>query len=729
MSASHDISLDSRERVRSEIKDLRRSTLDMFLLFLLAVPLLWMLHVTSKEYEVGPLDFAALIMILSSAIAFKLKRRHFTSACWVLFLSASVAESLIAAAYPGPMFQTFGVVIIIVANAILGAGQGLLAAMLSWGLPSATRHIMGTVSGLGTDIGFVLLLYLLTWAGSWLAGRPLRASVSWALEAWDDARQLLSETRARRAELYRTLRALEEATYRIERMNNELLLARHEAETARALKTRLATTLSHELRGPLNLILGFSQLMALYPERYGEPLPSVYYPDVDAIYRNSQHLASLVDDILDLSRIEAERLPLVKDHIDLEEDVVKKVIATVRLLVERKGLYLKEELAGELPSTFADPVRLRQVLSNLLINAIRFTERGGITVGTKWQDQRLIVSVQDTGQGIAKEDIPNLFKEFSQLLVAETREAAGTGLGLSISKQLVELHGGRTWVESEVGVGTTLHFSIPVSDGTPVANTIVQTRHTDPRVVPNRTCLVVHHDPTLVRLLGRYVEEYRMVGVTREQDVLTVTEELHPRAIITAPPFTDRIKHQFAETSYDVPIISLNMPGLTEQHNAKGVLSYMTKPVTTEMLAAAMRQINRGNETTILLVDDDPDFVRLLEGMLTLLPRPYNLFRAYDGRQALDTMKTVVPDVVFLDLVMPGLSGEETLEYMRRNERLRNVPVVIISAKDATDDGVAITAPLCVHFNRSLDLARGARLLGSLLDAVTPWYLPESETS
>ncbi len=162
------------------------------------------------------------------------------------------------------------------------------------------------------------------------------------------------------------VRALEEATYRIERMNNELIVARREAEEARALKARFVATVSHELRGPMNLILGFSRLMALSPKSYEQPLPRCYRADIHTIYRNCQHVLALVDDILDLSQIEAQRLPLVRDRVDLEDDVVRKAVGIVESLMERKGLTLRLELAGNLPWVLADQVRLRQALLNLL---------------------------------------------------------------------------------------------------------------------------------------------------------------------------------------------------------------------------------------------------------------------------------------------------------------------------------------------------------------------------
>ncbi len=725
MGVSSGSSSDPGVAVHAEVESLRRDMLPIFLAPLLVVPLLWMLHVTRANYEPmpGPLDVAVLVTIACTGLVFKWQHKHFAAACWVFAVAVTIAVNLILVAYPTPIVAAGGSLVAIVVSVLLGSRRGFLAAILVWGTIIATWYQVAHDPLTPGFAASLLVLYCIIWGANWLAGRPLRLSLEFALNESDRARVALEEVRKRRGELYRAFRALEEATYRIERMNNELLLARQEAEAARTVKARLVATVSHELRGPLNLILGFSQLMALHPERYEEPLPSTYYADIDVVYRNSQHLICLIDDILDLSRIEAERLPLVKDRIDLEEDVVKKVVEAVRPLAVRKGLHLKEDLAGNLPWILADPVRLRQALTNVLINAVRFTERGEITLRTECQEQELIVSVQDTGSGIAEKDLPKLFIEFNALSRTETREGAGTGLGLSISKQLIELHGGQIWAESMLGVGTTFHFSLPLPFAVTTAG-ICKTGPARPTAVSYNTCLVVHNDPNIVRMLGRYVETYRTIGVTKEQDVLKVTEEIHPRAVITTPAFSERIKREYAANAYEVPIISLNIPSLTEQQSARGVLSYLTKPVTTDMVMAIISQVDGGEEElTILLVDDDPDFVRLLEDMLTLLPHPFRILRAYSGRQALDIMQTTVPDLVFLDLMMPELSGEKTIEAMRSEPRLSDVPVIIVSAKDAIDDGIAITAPVLLHFDGPLDLAKGASLLRGLLDVVSPWYL------
>lgn len=722
MVAQERVTFGSQDDLKAEMEGLRHSLLPAFLIAVLATSWLWFAYTVISRQPLGLNGTAYVLLLLASCLAYGLRERYHTVACWALLLGMVLAKSLIAIAQPNSLVPAFGVLVVIAANALLGTGAALLVVLLAWLGVGVARY----ASGDGLEVaanGQALALYLLTAGASWLTARPLKTSVAWALNGWENAHRALLEARKRRGEMYRVVRALEEATYRLERTNNELIVAQHEAEVARALKARFAATVSHELRAPLNLILGFSRLMALSPESYGEPLPRAYRADIDAIYRNSQHLLALVDDILDLSQIEAQRLPLVKDRIDLEEDVVKKAVDIVQTLAERKGLYLRLELAGNLPWVLADQVRLRQALLNLLTNAIRFTERGGITVRTRQQDGMLVVSVQDTGKGIASEDIPKLFQEFHQLHPNETREGAGSGLGLSISKHLIELHGGQIWAESRQGVGTTFHFTIPLPEtDSPIAAT-VKTGDLHLALKPHDSCLIVHDDPGVMRLFARRLEGYRVVGTPNLQDAPRLIDELHPRAILTTPSLAEELTRQLSQAPFDVPIITCALPRIADQGQFQGVISYLVKPFAPEALAATMRQVEHDGETTVLLVDDDPDAVDLLERMLTLIPRPYNILKAYDGLQALQQMQRTVPDVAFVDLIMPGMDGGELIAKMRADERTREVPVVIVSAQSWIENSATLGTSLGVTSREPLSLSTGLQCLKALLDALSPRYL------
>ncbi|MDH4138282.1 MAG: ATP-binding protein, partial [Anaerolineae bacterium] len=254
-------------------------------------------------------------------------------------------------------------------------------------------------------------------------------------------------------------------------LNRELAAANEKLKEADRLKNEFVATISHELRTPLNSIIGFTKLIL---NEIDGPLNELQRVDLTAIYTSSQHLLSLVNDVLDFSKIAAGKMELHKEMLDFREIVVG-VMATTLALVGDKNIELLEEIEEGLPTVYADRVRIRQVILNLMSNAAKFTERGSITLRARriteeveLDGQRrtmpfILCSVTDTGIGIAERDIPIVFEEFRQLDGSTSRQAEGTGLGLPISKRLVEIHGGRLWVESKVGVGSTFSFTLPAS--------------------------------------------------------------------------------------------------------------------------------------------------------------------------------------------------------------------------------------------------------------------------
>jgi signal transduction histidine kinase len=254
-------------------------------------------------------------------------------------------------------------------------------------------------------------------------------------------------------------------------LNRELAAANEKLKEADSLKSEFVATISHELRTPLNSIIGFTKLIL---NEIDGPLNELQRTDLTAIYTSSQHLLSLVNDVLDFSKIAAGKMELHREMLDFSEIVVG-VMSTTLALVGDKDIELIEEVEDDLPTVYADRVRVRQVILNLMSNAVKFTEEGSITLGAKriaeevkLDSQRrtmpfILCSVTDTGIGIDEKDLPIVFEEFRQLDGSTSRQAEGTGLGMPISKRLVEMHGGRLWVESEAGVGSTFFFTLPAS--------------------------------------------------------------------------------------------------------------------------------------------------------------------------------------------------------------------------------------------------------------------------
>jgi PAS domain S-box-containing protein len=250
---------------------------------------------------------------------------------------------------------------------------------------------------------------------------------------------------------------LEQRTRDLAVTNTELEIRNREVEKANRMKSNFLATMSHELRTPLNSIIGFSDLLA---EQTVAPLTQKQEQFVGRIRENSRHLLALIDDILDLSKIEAGRLELKYETFQMSV-AADEVLSTLRPSAAAKRLDLGSEISPELTLN-ADRVRLKQVLYNLLSNAIKFTEQEGrVRLAARSEESLLCVSVIDTGIGIPREEQESIFEAFHQLPASSHGVREGTGLGLSITKLLVEQHGGRIWVESEPAKGSQFHFTLP----------------------------------------------------------------------------------------------------------------------------------------------------------------------------------------------------------------------------------------------------------------------------
>ena len=317
----------------------------------------------------------------------------------------------------------------------------------------------------------------------------------------------------------------------------------------------------------------------------------------------------------------------------------------------------------------------------------------------------------------------SLFREFTPLNLAASRAGSGSGLGLSISKHLVELHGGAIWAESSLGKGTTIHFSIPLPGTGPLLLT-ENTGEKFPLQEDVPLILVVHDDLTAIQLLARQMENYRVASLSNEQGLIAAVDTLHPNVIISTPLNARQIRVMLDSAALDIPLIACGLPQLGQEFE-RGVMGYFSKPVEHEMLASVMRQVEKDSGTTILIVDDDPDAVRLMERFLTSLPYAYHILKVYDGSQALETMQTTIPDVVFMDMVMPELDGRETLHRMRQDPRLEHVPVVFVTARDRGEGGMKIQTPISFSVAQPIDLAVGARMIHQLIGLINPRYLKD----
>jgi signal transduction histidine kinase/CheY-like chemotaxis protein len=576
-------------------------------------------------------------------------------------------------------------VLILVAGFLGGPYLGLALASLG-SLALLTAPSFGDLGLLPGLRGSLALLFWVAAGLSWLAFRPLLVAMRWSWESYlgvRTANQLLMD---RQGELNRTLKSLNETLDRLDQVNHELDRARRAANQARQLKSEFAVNVSHELRTPLNLIIGFSEMMVTAPQSYqGQVLPPAYKDDALAIYRSARHLSDLVDDILDLGQIEAGRMALHRDQIRLA-DVVAEAMETVEVLFAQKGLTLRPIIAPELPPIFADRTRLRQIIINLLSNAVRFTDRGGATILAHLEERDFVISIADTGTGILTEDLPRIFDEFWQGNDPRRRSGGG-GVGLAVSKRFVEMHGGAIWVESEKGEGTTFTFTIPRSSNLPEMglprpwDTWVRVREP---VGERQALALVTEDAEVVHLFERYLDDYAIVPV-RDAIALSVlppTTDL-AGAVVVAPDGLTAHRRALAiqVRRPGIPVIAC---GLTSTHRSLAerldVADYLVKPIGRERVRQILDRLGPA-VNRLMVVDDDPDAARLLARMIRAVSRSYRVKTVTSGAEALGLVETDRPDAIFVDLIMPDVDGFTLIEAVRNHRELGETPIVAVSAK------------------------------------------------
>jgi signal transduction histidine kinase/CheY-like chemotaxis protein len=559
--------------------------------------------------------------------------------------------------------------------------------------------------------------------------QPMYRQSRWSWEHYDLARGMLDEARDSRAELAQALEDLSDANAQLTRLNRLAHGLRNAAEAARQAKEEFAANVSHELRTPLNMIVGFSEMILQSPDTYGK-IPSSLLADLAVIERNGQHLSSLVDDVLELSQIDAGRVALVKELVMLSE-ILDAALEAVRPMYEAKHLSL--EIVGPRSVTLScDRLRIRQVLLNLLINAGRFTEQGGAQVRVSEDVSHVTVSVADTGPGIAKEDQSRLFEPFEQLGGTTAQRQGGSGLGLSISRDFVELHGGRMWIDSDLGQGATFSFRLPKNEPVPLESgaarwlepTWEYTQRTQPLVVNKglmrRRIIVLDTSGSLAKLLSRHLVGAEVVLVASSEEVEREISRLPAQAVLINVNSADEglAERVSLGLPLETPVMVCSIPGALEAASELDASHYLTKPVTRKALLDALDRACPGGRT-VLVVDDEMDAQRLFRKMLVSSGRPYRVLRATGGRQAIEAMQSQRPDVVLLDLVMSDMDGFAVLKEMRAASALSGIPVVVASALDPGGHPIA-TQGIAVARKGGLSARELLRVIESLSDILSP---------
>ncbi len=519
--------------------------------------------------------------------------------------------------------------------------------------------------------------------------------------------QMLEQERAAHVSLEAKATALAES-------NRQLDLAREAADAANTAKSQFLASMSHELRTPLNAIIGYSEMLQEEAEDVGQ---KDFVPDLQKIHGAGKHLLGLINDILDLSKIEAGKMSLYLEDFNVAM-LIKEVAATVQPLVIKNGNRLEVSCPTDIGTMHADLTKVRQTLFNLLSNASKFTEKGTITLHVwKAEGQRLNAKgekhetaeadfslqpsafsfqVSDTGIGMTPEQLAKIFQAFTQADSSTSRKYGGTGLGLAISRKFCQLMGGDITVQSEHGKGSTFTVILPaqVKEAEPVmaSTTISSTPHPALRA-SHSIVLVIDDDQAVHDLMRRSLEKdgFRVEAATNGKNGFELAKELKP-AVITLDVMMPHMDGWSVLTALkadpataDIPVIMLTIVDDKQLGFALGAADYFTKPIDFQRLHQVLERHRKpANQQTLLVIEDDGNMREMLRR--TLEKDGWRVAEAPNGRVGLERLKEIAPALILLDLMMPEMDGFEFMDVLRKRPDSQRLPVIVITAKDLTDE-------------------------------------------
>jgi CheY-like chemotaxis protein/HAMP domain-containing protein len=497
------------------------------------------------------------------------------------------------------------------------------------------------------------------------------------------------ELQAQQEELEAQAEVLRKQTEELQEQNVELEQQRLAVEEANSLKSQFLSNMSHELRTPLNSVMALSRVL-MRQARTKLSEEEVNYLEI--IERNGKNLLTLINDILDLSKIEAGRMD-VNPRPFTPGLTLENMIESIAPLAEEKNIEIRREIPEDLPPLESDEIRVTQILQNLMANAVKFTNTGSVTVSAKSDGGKISVRIADTGIGIAVDDLPCIFDEFRQADGSSSRRHEGTGLGLAIARKTARMLGGDIDVTSALGKGSTFTLTLPLAwlGAAPAYESMVAGRPEG--VKPARkTILVVDDKPEMAATISRYLlqEGYNTSTATSGAEALKLAAREVPFAVTLDILMPDMDGWEVLQglkknpVTKDIPVIIVSIMEDRETGFALGAIGYVSKPVTRKLLISEIRKIGSPQARCIMIVDDndlDRQEIRRIieeEGLTPII--------AEDGAACLQLIKKQVPDVLVLDLMMPEPDGFAVLERLRGNQETRDLPVIVVTAKDLTEE-------------------------------------------